>query len=157
MTSNKPVRGSTTLVSEKRFRAHGRVDMWMQDNALLYEATGPFNEEVVELLAVAQMDFLKTLTIDGPWVSICTLKISAMCTPAGLQRYTELMESPKPADLTPVATAFVIGPEIEGGRIMAPYFANVYAAINRPFKTFDTMAAAQEWGQSMVAANRQNT
>lgn len=125
----------------------------MEANTLLYEATGPFNEEVFELLAVAQTDFLTTLHIEGPWASICTLRNSAMCTPEGLQRYTDLMQSPKPANLAPVATAFVIGPEIEGGNLMTPHFASIYASIGRPFKTFETMAAAQVWAQSMISTH----
>ena len=116
----------------------------------MYEATGPFNEEVFDLLAVAQMDFLKTLDITGPWASICTIRNSAMCTPEGMQRYTALMQRPKPPNLTPVATAFVISPDIEGGKLMTPHFERIYALINRPFKAFDTMAAAQSWAQIMV-------
>ncbi len=150
MTDKKRTRASTTLVAATRFRAHGRVDMWMEGGTLLYEATGPFNEEVFELLAVAQMDFLKTLDIGGPWASICTVRNSAMCTPEGLQRYAELMQSPKPPNLTPVATAFVMGPDLEGGRLMTPHFASIYASIARPFKTFETMVTAQAWVESIV-------
>lgn len=154
MTSDKPLMGSTTLVPPTRFRAHGRVDMWMEDHLLHYEATGPFNEEVFDLLAVAQMGFLKTLQITGPWASICTLRVSAMTTPGGVDRYTELMQSPKPPEFMPVATAFVIDPHIEGGRIMVPHFARIYASIDRPFKTFETMAEAQDWARSMIVASR---
>ena len=103
-------------------------------------------------VAVAQVDFLHTLTISGPWASIVTLRNSAMSTPGGIQRYTELMQRPKPPELLPVATAFVIAPEIEGGRLMTAHFANIYASINRPFKTFETLDRAQTWTQSMVVA-----
>nr|WP_295771462.1 hypothetical protein [Rhodoferax sp.] len=150
MQNHKPLRASTSLIAETRFRAHGRIDMWMQDNSLHYDATGPFNEEVFDQLAVAQVDFLNTLTISGPWTSIVTLRNSAMSTPGGIKRYTELMQSPKPPELIPVATAFVIAPEIEGGRLMTAHFANIYASINRPFKAFETLDRAQTWVQSMV-------
>ena len=152
MTSDKSLMGSTTQVTATRFRAHGRVDMWMEDHTLYYEATGPFNEEVFDLLAVAQTGFLKTLDLSNPWASICTIRHSAMSTPGGIQRYTKLMQSPKPAQFVPVATAFVVGPEIEGGRIMSPHFARIYASIKRPFQTFETLAQAQSWTQSMIAA-----
>ncbi len=154
MSDKKRARTSTTQVAATRFRAHGRVDMWMEASTLMYEATGPFNEEVFELLAVAQMDVLAKLSINGPWASICTVRNSAMCTPQGLQRYTELMQAPKPRQMEPVATAFVMGPEVEGGRLMTPHFASIYASINRPFQTFETMADAQAWTQSVIASWR---
>ena len=154
MHNDKPRVASTTLVEGTRFKAHGRIDMWMQGTLLHYHASGPFNEEVFDLLAVAQMDFLKTLTISGPWASIVTLRHSAMSTPGGIQRYTELMQSPKPPELTPVATAFVIAPEIEGGRLMTPHFSSIYASINRPFKTFETLGPAEAWARSVMDASR---
>lgn len=154
MTTDKPVLVSTALVAGTRFRAHGRVDMWMENDVLHYEATGPFNEEVFDLLAIAQLGFLKTLTLDAPWASICTLRHSAMGTPGGIQRYTEIMQRPKPPSLVPVATAFVVGPEIEGAKIMAPHFERVYKLINRPFQIFESMAQAQQWVHAMIQASR---
>jgi len=154
MTRDAPLVGSTTLIGGTRFRPHGRVDMWMENDVLLYEATGPFNAEVFDCLAVAQMDFLGTLTIAVPWASICTLRNSAMCTPDGIQRYTELMQRPKPAHLEAMATAFVIGPEIEGGKIMQPHFERVYTLIRRPFKICSTMEEAQAWVHAQIQASR---
>jgi hypothetical protein len=128
--------------------------MWMEDDVLHYEATGPFNEEVFDLLAVAQLAFLKTLALANPWASICTLRLSAMSTPGGIQRYTEIMQSPKPPSFEPVATAFVVGPEIEGRKIMVPHFERVYTLINRPFQIFETMAQAQQWVHAKIQAAR---
>ena len=73
-----------------------------------------------------------------------------MSTPGGIKRYTELMQSTKPPELVPVATAFVIDPEVEGGRLMTAHFTNIYASINRPFKAFETLDQAQAWVQSIV-------
>jgi hypothetical protein len=152
--NDKPLMASTTLMVEMGFKAHGRIDMCMQNDLLHYTATGPFNEEVFDLLAVAQSEFLNTLTISRPWGSVVTLCNSAMSTPGGIVRYTELMKRPKPPDLEAVATAFVIAPEVEGGRLMTTHFASIYASINRPFKTFAALAPAEAWVQSMVAAAR---
>lgn len=154
MTRDKPPVGSTTQVAGARFRPHGRVDMWMEDDVLQYEATGPFNAEVVDCLAITQRDYLLSLVIDGPWASIGILRNSAMMTPDGIQRYSELMQSPKPAHLEPVATAFVVGPEIEGGKIMTPHFERIYRLIQRPFRIVNTMEEAQQWVRSMVRARR---
>lgn len=154
MTGDKPTVGSTTQVTGTHFRAHGRVDMWMENDVLFYEATGPFNAEVFDCLAVAQRDYLLSQPLNGPWASICTLRSSAMGTPDGIQRYTELMQSPRPPALEPVATAFVIGPDIEGGRIMAAHFVRIYTMIQRPFRICETMEEAQQWASAMIQASR---
>ena len=60
------------------------------------------------------------------------------------------MQSPKPANLEPVATAFVMGPEVEGGKIMAPHFERVYTLIQRPFRICTTMEEAQAWVHSLM-------
>jgi hypothetical protein len=54
--------------------------------------------------------------------------------------------------MVPIATAFVIGPEIEGGRLMAPLYAKIYADIGRPFALFETMPEALKWAQAMIDA-----
>lgn len=154
MTRDGPLVSSTTLIGGTRFRPHGRVDMWMENDVLHYEATGPFNAEVFDCLAVAQKDFLVTLPLKGPWASICTLRTSAMATPDSIARYTQLMQSPKPAQFEPVATAFVIGPEIEGGKIMSPHFERIYTLIGRPFKVCATMDEAQTWVHGLIQASR---
>lgn len=154
MTIGKPQVGSTADVVAPGFKPHGRVDMWMENDVLQYEATGPFNAEVFDRLAVAQGNFLKSLTFTGPWASICTVRQSAMATPEAIQRYTDLMQRPKPQSFEPLATAFVVGEEVEGAKIMAPHFERVYSLINRPFKIFQTMEQAKQWVCPMIAASR---
>lgn len=149
MTSDKPLKNSTAQVKGTPFAPHGQVDIWMDGNLHHYEATGPFNKELVDCLAVAQSDFLQALKPAAPWVSICTVKTSALATPDGLQRYAELIRK-TPPDLIPAATAYVIGPDVEGGQFMAAHFAKIFADAGRPFQTFATMAEAQSWARAMI-------
>lgn len=150
MMNKTHLRSSTNQVPTGQFKAHGQVDIRMEGDLLHYIATGPFNKELLDCLAVAQLSFLQAAQPTGAWVSICTMQESAVTSPEGLARYNEIMRTPKPAGLTPVATAFVIGPEVEGGKLMAPHYAKIYAAIGRPFQTFSTMAEAQTWAQDMI-------
>lgn len=150
MMNKKILRSSTSQVPTGKFKAHGQVDIRMEGDLLHYIATGPFNKELLDCLAVAQLNFLQTALPTGAWVSICTMQESAVTSPEGLARYNEIMQTPKPAGLTPVATAFVIGPEVEGGKLMAPHYAKIYTDIGRPFQTFVTMAEARTWAQDMI-------
>jgi hypothetical protein len=154
MSTPRPPKSSTAQVKTSQFTPHGVVDIWMDGRLMHYEATGPFNTELVDCLAIAQRDYLLATRPQGAWVSVCTVVGNAMSSPDGIARYAEIMAAPKPNNMIPVATAFVIGPDVEGGRIMAPQFTKIYADIGRTFQIFETMAAAQVWAAAMVEQAR---
>lgn len=139
------------------FSPHGEIALWFDDQILYYEVIGPLNTEVIECLALAQMEFLQQFEPPGPWGSIAVGKISAMMGPECLARYEAMMSSPKPAGKTPVATAFVMGPDVDGYRLMAPLFAKIYAAIQRPFRVAETLEEGRQWVFAQIAQARQAT
>ncbi len=154
MAPNRPFESSTDQIQVSRFAAHGLIEFAMEGDILYYAATGPFNEELFDRFAIAQKSYLTTLKHPTPWASIATFVDCALFTPEAIARYTVVMHTPKSAGLVPVATAFVIGPEIEGGKIMAPHFRKIYDSIQRPFTVVSTLEEAQSWAQSMLDASR---
>ncbi len=153
MPKSKPLATSTRLVPVKKFQPHGCIDIWMDGDLLYYESTGPFNTELVDALAVAQLAILKDIPTTRPWASISISKQSLLMSPDAMARYAEIMRAPKPIGLSPVATAFVIGPEIEGRDIVTPHFVKIYAEIGRPMEIFETIEAATHWAQQMILGN----
>jgi hypothetical protein len=145
-----PGKTSTANVQTGKFAQHGLVELWMSDNIVYYEATGPFNTELVDSLAIAQRDFLLQKRPSGAWASIGILRVSALSSPDGIARYHAIMAAPKPDNMVPLATAFVIDPTVEGHIIMAPHYARIYQQINRPFRIFEQLADAQAWAQQML-------
>ena len=146
-------KASTDQIKTSRFSAHGLIEIVMEGDFLHYSATGPFNEELFDRFAIAQGNYLKAINHPTPWASIATFIGCAMFTPEAIQRYARLMNAPKPPGLTPVATAFVMGPNIEGAKIMAPHFRKIYRDIQRPFEIFQTVEEAQKWAQLMLDAH----
>lgn len=145
----------TSQFQATAFSPHGEIALWFDNQILYYEATGPLNTEVIECLAIAQMEFLKQLDPQGPWGSMAIFKNSAMVGPQCLARYEAMMSSPKPAGKTPVATAFAIGNDVEGHRLMPPLFAKIYATIQRPFCTVKTVEEGRTWLLQHIAQARQ--
>ncbi len=154
MENNKITKISTNEVAITGFAPHGVIEIFIEGDVLHYECTGPYNREAFDAMAVAQMAFLSNLKHPGPWASIAVAKESVMASLDGIARYSELMKTKLPPELSAVATAFVIGPDVEGGAIMGPYFTKIYAEIGRPFKIFPTLKEAIQWAQSMVDASR---
>jgi hypothetical protein len=154
MPSEPPAKSSTAHIETTRFAQHGVVEIWMEGDVMHYEATGPFNAELVDSLAIAQREFLLTARPTGVWVSVCTVKVSAMSSPQGIARYAAVMAAPKPDNMVPVATAFVVAPDVEGRGIMAVHFARIYKDIQRAFQMFETSSEAQSWVQQRLEQAR---
>lgn len=148
-----PAIHSTIEVDITPFRQHGRIDMHMDGDILVYDAVGPFNVETLDAMAVAQMAFLRGLPrIGRAWGSIAHFRASAMTSPEGLARYAKLMASPKPPELEAKVTAFVVGADVEGGRIMLPHYQRIYETIGRPFASFTTLDEAKAWVHAQLTA-----
>lgn len=154
MSIDRNFRKSTDEVTPSMFAAHGRVEMFFEGDILQYEACGPFNKELFESLAVAQLDFLKTANHQGPWASICLVQRSGLTSPEGFLCYEEMIRAPKPDQFTPLATAFVVPPGVEGGSLMLPRVTAIFARVGRPFKGFDNMSSAKDWANSLIDAEK---
>lgn len=144
--------GSTAQVNLSPFNQHGVIDIYMEGNEVHYRATGPFNIELINSLAIAQRDFLLAAKPQGAWVSITTILSSALTSPEGIARYAAMIAAPKPPEMIPVATAFVIAPTVEGNLIMASHFRRIFSDSGRTFEIFETLPEARAWAQSVLNA-----
>lgn len=152
MPHDTPIQISTVDVVCSRFAPHGRVEMRFEGDILYYDATGPFNKELVESLAVAQREILTTANHQGPWVSLSIMRGSLLASPDAFARYTEMMHSPRPAQFTPLASAYVVAPDVEGRLLMLPKYAEIHTSTGRIFKSFEQLGNALAWAQSLVDA-----
>ena len=148
MPHTKPATGSTAQVTTSHFNQHGIVDIRREGDVIHYMATGPFNIELINSLAIAQRDFLLAAAPGGAWASIATIMSSAMTSPEGIARYAALIAAPKPPQMIPVATAFVIAPSVEGNLIMARHYRKIFNDSGRKFQIFETLPEARAWVQS---------
>lgn len=151
MSSAPPAKLSTSDIKTQQFNAHGVVDIWKDGDLIHYQATGPFNAELIDLLAIAQRDFLLDARPTGAWVSIGTMLRSAMTSPEGIARYAAIMAAPKPDGMVPIATAFVMAPEVEGYLIMAAHYARIFKDIGRTFQIFKSLPEAEAWARGLLA------
>ncbi len=152
MTHNAPIHTSTDDVVQSRFAPHGRVEMRFEGDILFYEATGPFNRELVDSLAIAQRDILTTATPQRPWVSVSIMRRSMLASPDAFARYSEMMHTPRPAQFTPLASAYVVAPDVEGRSLMLPKYEAIHIASGRIFQSFTQLDDALVWARSLIDA-----
>lgn len=152
LPSNDPIRSSTDDVVQSRFAPHGRVNMRFEDDILFYDATGPFNIELVESLVIAQRDILMAASPQRPWVSVSIMRRSMLASPDAFARYTEMMHTARSAQFTPLASAYVVAPDVEGRSLMLPKYEAIHIASGRVFQSFTQLDDALAWARSLIDA-----
>lgn len=143
---------STNEVKASRFAPHGVVEISFVGDILLYTATGPFNKELVESLAVAQMEILTAAGHRNPWVSVTLMRNSLLASPEAFAQYSAMMHAAKPAHCRPLASAYVVAPDVEGRTLMLPKYAAIHTSCGRLFQSFDHLDEAMAWAQSLITA-----
>lgn len=149
-TPERILRTSTNAVKASRFAPHGLVEISFVGDILLYTATGPFNLELVESLAVAQTEILTAADPHGPWVSVSWMRNSLLASPEAFAQYATMMHAPKPAQFTPLASAYVVAPEVEGRALMLPKYAAIHTSCGRLFQSFEQLDEALAWAQALI-------
>ena len=152
MSHNAPIRTSTDDVVQSHFAPHGRVTMRFEDDILFYDATGPFNIELVDSLAVAQKDILIVAKPQRPWVSVSIMRGSMLASPDAFARYANMMQTQRPAECTPLASAYVVAPDVEGRSLMLPKYEAIHIASGRVFQSFTQLDDALAWARSLIDA-----
>lgn len=145
---------STNDVITSRFAPHGLVEIAFDGDILLYKATGPFNKELVESLAVAQMDVLTVADHRGPWVSVSLMLGSMLASPEAFARYSDMMHAAKSAQFTPLASAYVVAHDVEGRALMLSKYAAIHTSSGRLFRSFDQLDDALAWAHDLIDADK---
>lgn len=137
----------------KRFRPSAHLDITRNGHILRLEAMGPFNKALVIYLFLMGRDLLvDAVTRNIPYAVVINFHKSLMMTPDSIKQLVELLQdNDRRGGPPPVATAYVVNPDIEGATLMLPILADVYRQ-TRAFEAFSSKDDAEDWIQEMLAA-----
>ena len=140
---------STDEFGVSKFQSHGRVDYKIEGSTLCAIASGPFNMELMgALLEMAKVVFPE-MASNGPWVSITVFHNSALCSLEVMHALTEAMRQMMLSGIHPMATAFILSPDVEGAHMMGPLFEKAYADAGAMLKCFANYDAGMSWLMSV--------
>ena len=125
--------------------SHGRVEMWREGSVIRVEAAGPFNLEAVRALGAAWIRLFSALPLEGGYAEFTTIRGSLIASPDAIAAFRKLLYSNNASGRAPRAVAWVVGAEVEGGRLMLPMFAEIHAEARRVFRAFDAIDEADRW------------
>lgn len=137
----------------KRFRPSAHLEIAPEGHILRLEAAGPFNKALVIYLFLMGRDLLvDAVSKKIPYAVVINFHRSLMMTPDSIKQLVELLEdNDRRGGPPPVATAYVVRPDIEGATLMLPILADVYRK-TRAFDAFSAQADADDWVRSLMAA-----
>ena len=132
------------------FRPHGDMVAHLDGRILYFDATGPFNGEMVEAVIRAYQPLLQRLADGGPYAHISVFHRSMLITPDALEAFDRLLAEWRRSGLAPVANAYVAATDVEGRNLMMGVFSEVFERFSR-FRAFHELAAAEAWIRAELA------
>lgn len=148
MKSDSPVTvRSSEDFAKGFFKPHGRVQMWVEGPVVYMVAEGPFNEEFVKAFLQAREELFRTSPPASPHAHLLQVRGSIMASPQMLAVYAQMVAQLK---RLPVATAWVVGPEVEGREFILPMFERIHLRLGRNFRSFENLAEAEVWARGQL-------
>jgi len=147
----KCIRFSTTNVRQRIFCAHGIVNMTFDGNLARYEAWGPFNDELVTAYIAIQEQILPEMAAKNRWGDLTVFHVSMMASPSTFAKFAEDLKASALQGLAPYATAFVVGPDVEGGQLMGQLLHKCYSNAGLLFMVFPEVTEAEGWLQTTLS------
>ncbi len=141
----KPVPLRTDEAPSKGFPAHGLVAYSGRGRCLYCEATGPFNAELVQVMARDMLGLFAQMAEGGPWVHLARFHVSALASPETLAQFSAFLADLNARGQVPEASAYVLPSEVEGAYLMARHFQRCFEAAGLVFAAFETDDAARQW------------
>jgi len=154
--SNMPL--SNEDFEPSRFEPHGAVTVLSEGNIVRYDVTGPFNAEFM-VLVVKLVDKLYSEVVNkGPFGEVTVFRNSMLMPPDAISRIIDVLQRWKIRGCAPLATAWVIEPNVDGALLMVPLFEKKFSAAGHPFLRCDNVEEAEIWLKKILLSMKpQNT
>ena len=138
---------STEELPEGQFKVHGKVELLKHsEEILIFHATGPFNMELLHALLTLEKVFLNELKSEGrQWAEVIIFEKNCMAVNEAASKFPAYLDELKSISLSPKATAFVIGPNVEGLSRMKEHYEKSFRAAELEFAIFNCEQDAIAW------------
>ena len=127
-----------------RFAAHGRIEVHPYGRVVYFDATGPFNAEIVESMREVYTPVMAAMAEAGPFGHISTFHESMLATPDALTALARLLDEWRQSGLLPAVNAYVASKDVEGRNFVLPHYAAAFGP-QAVFKAFEDLNAAEQW------------
>jgi len=129
-----------------QYSAHGSYNIEQQDNILLIDAQGPFNDVVIEQCHQDIKRITQKMT-NGPWASLISFKGDGVFTPDAEQKLIETTQYRVEKGMVAIAAVIINSPYAD---ILQMQLQRIYQSCNIQFHFFSDSKNAQKWLSSFI-------
>lgn len=123
------------------FAEHGVFEVKVENNCLIVDATGPFNEELAKHYQTAIDKCIEQLE-QTQWYQIIVLHQLSLFTPEAEVLLTQTLINRKQRGLTKSAVVLI---DIEGKSLVTQQLGKIYQKIGIEHGFFESINQAQSW------------
>lgn len=131
------------------FAEHGVFEVKIENNSLLVDATGPFNQELTTRYGQAIESCIKQLEASN-WDQIIVLHKLSLFTPEAAEVLINTLKNRKTRGL--IKSAVVLN-NCEGKSLITQQMSNIYQTADVDYCFFDSVAEAKTWISSTNGLN----
>jgi len=125
------------------FRPHGTAQVELSDAILTVHMRGDWNAEMRSQTSLQMREYAPALNAAGPW-AICNILHDTLVYSETLYASARQDYASRPAESRLRAVAFVIGPNVEGAKLLKPRFDTLLDGVVDA-RVFADNASAREW------------
>jgi hypothetical protein len=134
------------------FSQHGEFELSIDGRLLVVDVVGPWNLELIQNYTAQVAPLARQLASTGPWVLISVARRSVLFTPEAIEALRETAQRHS-AESRRVATAYVVGPTVEGYQVVNAIFEDIYRDVC-PMAIFETRAEAEGWAAEQLRLHK---
>lgn len=132
------------------YRPHGVFRLCTQGPIVRYEATGPFNLQAVQGLALARQFLLQRQRPSGCIAAVVHFHGSAVMAADALLAWEQGLKQFAAQRVMISGVAWVAGPEVEGVHFLLSRYQRIFEAAQLPFAFFEDIGVACQWAQQQL-------
>ena len=148
---------STDLAEDRRFSPHGRVDCHVfADRIVACKAYGPFNKELIEVLARIEESAFKEYKLKwSVWGYIVDFQGDCMLTRDALLLYQRFLNDMQQKGLTPLASAYVFSERAECSALGRTLYEDIHRFAGLRFADFTRFNDGLIWVRQQLLEHQQ--
>jgi len=141
---NQISRDTNDYLPNRKLR-QGRVTFSRQGKVLICNAYGPFNDELIEALAVTEFGMIADMSAHGKWGDIIEFHDSAHASPFVLESFQYFLQILAKQNLVSSATAIIAAPNLDDMEEMKPRLIAAYLSNGLTVQVFEEFDEAMDW------------
>lgn len=132
------------------FAPHGRTVARWDDGLLQVDVSGPFNLEGMALLTRTMLEGYRGQPAGSLVVNVCEMRGTLVYTPEAWAALGDAIRATSASGLRVLATAWIVGGDVEGSALLLPRARALFAEAGRRFEVFEDRPAAEAWARRQL-------